>query len=85
MLDSCKDCANFEDRRNIEGIALCANNRGPGVSCPQFKPLEKVRDAEIVDWGFCIECKNFQVIQGKPLCANRNYPGVTCEMFEPKV
>jgi hypothetical protein len=85
MLNSCKDCANFEDRRNIEGVALCANNRGPGVSCSQFRPLEKAEYSEMRDWGFCRECKNFEVINGKTLCAKRNYPGIACEMFELNV
>ena len=27
-IESCKDCANFEDRRDIEGVALCATDHG---------------------------------------------------------
>lgn len=85
MIDSCKNCENFEERRDIDGVSLCANNRGPGVSCARFKPNIQVIDFKKVDYGFCLECNNFEELNGNSLCANCNYPGIACEMFEQKI
>jgi hypothetical protein len=81
MIDSCKNCANFEERRDLEGVALYTNNRGPSVSCAQFEPIDQTLDVKTVDYGFCVKCSNFEEIDGKPLCANWNYPGIAYEML----
>ena len=38
VIASCRDCANFEDRRDIDGVALCARNAGPYVCGDDFQP-----------------------------------------------
>ena len=45
-IESCRDCANFEDRRNIEKVAICAMHHGPSVCCPEFRPRNRKTDAK---------------------------------------
>ena len=59
-IESCRDCANFEDRRDLENVAICAMHHGPSVSCPEFKPKEKEIDENKLYNKFCLDCANFE-------------------------
>jgi hypothetical protein len=82
--ESCKDCANLEDRRGIEGVALCAMHHGPSVCCQEFTPKNSRVDPD--KWGhrFCLNCANFEEIQGIAVCARDHRPGVACGAFKKK-
>ena len=83
-IESCRDCANFEDRRNIEGVALCAIHRGPSVCCPEFNPKgEKINARKLYD-KFCLNCVNFENVDGIAVCARDHRPGIACSGFRSK-
>lgn len=33
----CLECKNFDDRKEIEGVVVCAKGHRPGTSCPDFE------------------------------------------------
>ena len=79
----CKDCTNFEDRRDIDGVALCAKNHKPHICCEQFDPKESVMGHRLYNM-FCSECINFEDINGTPTCKN-SYPGIACDEFVERI
>jgi hypothetical protein len=83
-VDSCRDCANFEDRRNIEKVALCAIHCGPSVCCPEFKPRSKEIDENNSYNRFCLNCANFENVSGILICARDHRPGSACAAFKRK-
>jgi hypothetical protein len=80
-IESCRDCANFEDRRDLENVAICAMHHGPSVSCPEFKPKEKEIDENKLYNKFCLDCANFENVEGIPICAKDHRPGIACKGF----
>jgi hypothetical protein len=82
--ESCRDCANLEDRRDIEGVALCAMHHGPSVSCQEFKPKNLNVNTEGGDKKFCLNCVNFEEIGGTPICARDHRPGIACGAFKSR-
>ena len=80
----CRDCANFEDRRDIDGTALCAKNMGPHVCCEEFEPMDENINANRLYDRFCTECANFEDINGIPLCAKNHTPGIACNEFKSR-
>ncbi len=80
-ISSCRDCANFEDRRCKEGIALCAMHHGPSVSCPEFKPRNGKKLSQESNDMFCLNCANYENVGGIPICARDHRPGVACAAF----
>jgi hypothetical protein len=82
--ESCRDCANFEDRRCEEGVALCAMHHGPSVCCPEFKPRNEKIDEENPYDRFCLNCANFEAVEGIPICARDHRPGIACGAFRRK-
>jgi hypothetical protein len=80
----CRDCANFEDRRDIDGTVLCAKNQGPYVCCDEFEPKHKSINANRVYNRFCIECANFEDVEGNSLCAKNHTPKIACDGFESR-
>ena len=78
---SCRDCANFEDRRDIEGTALCSNNIGPYVCCEEFEPRDTNINEDRLYSRFCPECTNFEHIGGTFVCAKKYTPQVSCGLF----
>ncbi len=82
--ESCRDCMNFEDRRDIEKVALCANHHGPSVCCPEFKPRNKEIDETKSYNRFCLNCANFEYIDGIPICARDHRPGIACAAFRKR-
>ena len=80
----CRDCANFEYRRDIDGYALCAKNLGPYVCCEEFEPKHESINANRLYNRFCVECANFEDVNGVPLCAKNHTPGVACDGFKSR-
>jgi len=83
-IDSCRDCVNFEDRRDIERVAICAMHHGPSVCCPEFKPRSRKTDTNRLYDRFCLKCANFENVEGIPICAKDHRPGVACGAFRAK-
>ena len=81
MIRFCKDYANLEDRRDIDGVALCKRNEGPYICCEEFEPRDGSVNEDRLYNRFCSECTNFQEIDGTPICAKNHIPGVACEEF----
>lgn len=82
---SCRDCANFEDRRDIDRVAICALNNGPYVCCEEFEPIDKSKNADNLYNRFCVECANFEDVNGIPICAKVHTPGVACDGFKSRL
>jgi hypothetical protein len=81
LLRCCRDCANFEDRRDIDGVAICSMHHGPSVCCAEFEPKNQNRLYN----RFCVECVNFAEISEIPFCARHHAPGVACDGFRSKL
>jgi len=77
----CRDCSNFEDRRDIDSIAVCAKNSGPYISCEEFEPRNHITTENSLRYRFCSECTNFEDVNGTSVCAKNHTPGVACESF----
>lgn len=77
----CRECANFEDRRDIDGVALCAQLYGPFTCCEEFELRDKNLSENKLYNRFCGSCVNFQEIDGIPVCAKGHNPGIACESF----
>jgi len=81
----CVECKNFEDRKEIDDIVVCARGHRPGVSCPEFQDkFEGLRNTASKT-RFCLECKNFEEIDGIVFCARGHRPGVSCPEFQDRV
>jgi len=77
----CSECYNIEDRRDIEGYALCLREHDPAVSCDDFNRSQN----STVDIRFCSECKNFEGREnGLILCARKHRPRSACADFIDK-
>jgi hypothetical protein len=85
VIRSCRDCANFEDRRDIDGVAICALHSGPYVCCEEFEPRDKSINANRIYNRFCVECANFEDVNGIPICAKIHTPGVACDGFKSRL
>ena len=83
-VQSCRDCANFEDRRDMGKVAICAMHHGPSVCCPEFKSRNKKIDATKLYGRFCLKCANFENVDGIPICAKDHRPGIACGAFRAK-
>jgi len=80
----CKECYNFEDRRDIDGTVLCAKNHVPGVCCEDFIVRDERLKETRLNIRFCSECANFEDrgnIDGTVICARNHIPGISCEDF----
>lgn len=77
----CKDCANFEDRRDMDGAALCKKNQGPYVCCEEFEPKDLSINEDRLYYRFCSECTNLEDVKGTAVCAKSHTTGVACEEF----
>jgi len=78
---SCRDCANFEERRDIDNAVLCKKNRGLYVCCEDFKPIDESINENRLYHRFCLDCTNFEDVNETPVCAENHIPGVACEEF----
>jgi hypothetical protein len=79
--ESCKDCLNLEDRRDVDRVALCALHHGPSVSCQEFKPRNGSINAKKSKDRFCVNCANYEEIDGISICARDHRPGIACGGF----
>ena len=85
----CANCYNFEDRRDIDGVVLCAKGYNPETCCKDFVDREKkLRGAKVMEnrlnGRFCWNCDNFEDrrhIDGALLCAKGHHPKGNCEDF----
>ncbi len=80
----CRDCANFEFRRDIDGVALCAKNRRPYVCCEEFSVAHESTNPDRLYNRFCAECANFEDFNGIALCTKNHTPGVACDEFKSR-
>ncbi len=80
-LASCRDCENFEDRRDMDGVALCADNIGPYVCCDEFEPRDENLNGNRLYNRFCLECASFEDVDGTPICAKNHRPRIACDVF----
>jgi hypothetical protein len=78
---SCRDCSNFEERRDIDNAVLCKKNRRPYVCCEEFKPRDENINENRLYYRFCLDCANFEDVNEVPLCAKNRIRGVACEEF----
>jgi hypothetical protein len=83
-VESCRDCANFEDRRDMERVAICAMHHGPSVCCPEFKPRSRRTNEYNLYNRFCLKCANFESVEGTAVCAKDHRPGVACGAFRAR-
>jgi hypothetical protein len=84
-IKSCRDCANFEDRRDIDKVAICALHSGPHVCCEEFKPRDENKNQSNVYNRLCVECANFEDVYGIPVCARIHTPGIACDGFRSRL
>jgi len=84
VIRCCRDCANFEDRRDIDKVAICAFHHGPYVCCEEFEPRDNSKNANNLYNRFCVECTNFEDVNGIPLCAKIHTHGVACDGFKSR-
>jgi len=82
---SCRDCANFEDRRDIDKVTICALHNGPYICCEEFELKDKSKNANNLYNRFCAECANFEDVNGIPICAKIHTPGVACGGFQSRL
>ena len=84
----CLECKNFEDRKEIDEVVVCARGHRPGVNCLDFQDkFEGVRGTASKT-RFCLECKNFEdrkEIDGTVVCARGHRPGVNCLDFQDRI
>jgi len=85
VIRSCRDCANFEDRRDIDKVAICALHNGPYSCCEEFEPRDKSKNENNLYNRFCVECVNFEDVKGIPICAKIHTPGVACGGFQSRL
>jgi len=81
----CVECKNFEDRKEIDDIVMCARGHRPGVSCLEFQDKFEGLKNTASKTRFCLECKNFEEIDGIVFCARGHRPGVSCPEFQDRV
>ena len=79
MIRFCRDCANYEERRDIDGTALCKKQE-PSICRDEFSGKEIVHGERYYNRA-CPECKHFEVIKDTPLCTKNHEPGVACGEF----
>ncbi len=80
----CRDCANFEERRDVDDTVLCRKNAGPYMCCENFEPKDKNINTRRLYHKSCAECINFEEINGLPICAKSRGPGVACQGFKSR-
>ena len=81
---SCRDCANYEERRDIDGTSLCAKKIGPYVCCEEFKLKDDTLNSQKFFNKFCVECTNFDYLAKVALCSKKHSPGTGCDSFRSR-
>ena len=85
MVKFCRDCANFEERRDLDGTALCKKKIGPYICCEDFEIRDLVLNSDRLYHRFCVECLNFQEINETPTCGRGHVPGIACQEFTSRL
>jgi len=85
MIRSCRDCSNFEERRDVDNAVLCKRRIGPYTCCEEFEPRDERLNVNRLYHRFCVECANFEDVNGIPICAKNRGPGVACEAFASRL
>lgn len=79
----CWNCYNFEDRRDIDGVVLCAKGHAPRTPCEDF--VEREEPVKIgSNSRLCLNCRNFEDRRETDealLCARGHCPEGSCEDF----
>jgi hypothetical protein len=81
----CRDCTNYEERRDIDGAALCKKKIGPYTCCEDFELKNPGLKADRLYNRFCAECVNFEDVPGTPTCKKSHVQGVACEYFTSRL
>jgi len=81
----CLECKNFEDRKEIDDVIICARGHRPGVSCSDFQDKFEGLRKTASKTRFCLECNNFEEIDGVVICARGHRPGVSCPEFQDRI
>ena len=81
MLRHCRDCANLEERRDIDDVAICKKNHGPFICCDDFDPKAIGLNVDRQYNRYCIECANFEAIDDSAICAKNHTQGIACDEF----
>jgi len=82
---SCRNCENYEERRDIDGISICAKNIGPFVCCEEFELRDVTLNHKKFYNRFCVECVNFDEVSGVVLCSKNHTPGEGCDLFRNRI
>ncbi len=77
----CRDCLNFEDRREIDGTVLCTENMRPFICCEEFQPKYAETNLNGSRDRFCFKCISFENINDIVLCSKNHQPEVACKGF----
>jgi len=80
----CWNCYNFEDRRDIDGVVLCAKGHTPGTTCEDFVEREDEMTKNRLNGHFCWNCCSFEDrrgLDGVILCAKGHHPEGNCDEF----
>jgi len=80
----CRDCANFEERRDIDGTILCMKNHTPKVFARTLSLRDGVLNKRRLYLMSCPECVHFEDTDGNPMYARGHRPGVACEEFSDR-
>jgi hypothetical protein len=81
----CRDRLNFEDRRDIDHVALRALHSGPSVSCQEFKPRNRNVDLNKSNDRFCVNRANFEEVEGICICAKEHMSRIACGGFNSRI
>jgi len=85
----CWNCYNFEDRGDIDQVALCAKGHTPRTDCNDFIVVdEMLKEVNIrgikLNGRFCWNCYNFEnrtEMDGTLLCTRGHRPEGGCDDF----
>ncbi|MEM2110923.1 MAG: hypothetical protein QXX08_03485 [Candidatus Bathyarchaeia archaeon] len=79
----CRDCVNYEERRDMDGVALCKKKIGPYICCEDFELRNP--SADRLYNRFCAECVNFEDVEGISICGKNHIPSKACEYFASRL
>jgi hypothetical protein len=80
----CRDCVNFEERRDVDGNTLCRKNVGPYACCEDFETRNENKNPDRLYHKFCVECVNFEDVDTVPVCTKNHIRGTACQEFKSR-
>jgi len=81
LIESCRNCRNLVERRDIEGFAACIRNHRPGIACEDFRARPDAPEFVKRGLSFCLYCENLAISGGFAACARNHRPRIACEDF----